>query len=193
MYDVVVGALYPVTVSRSRYLFYCTINLGVVNVVPGTSALIMIGVVVFEVLIGLKLYRHNKAFKSLNRTGNGGPPLHLIVRVGIFSAYSVLAFIGCIAFWSSTGDTLPYVIQASLPTAAFLIFGTQAEILRAWGVTAVVAFLTRPFSRSPKEPPKAIHISFPTSNVKRQDTMDTIIIAPSILEKGIQVGENETV
>jgi hypothetical protein len=50
---------------------------------------------------------------------------------------------GCIAFWSATGDYLPYLIQASrrwkpfntlchgshrlpVPTAAFLIFGTQS-------------------------------------------------------------------
>ncbi|KAJ6448135.1 hypothetical protein C8R47DRAFT_1324809 [Mycena vitilis] len=142
---VVLGSRNPAVVSRSRYLFYCTINLPSVNAVPGTSAFIMFMVLVFEVLTALKLYRHYKVFKTLRRTADNGPPLHLFVRIGIFSGYSLLALVGCITFWSSIGDNLPYIIQASLPTAAFLIFGTQEDLLRVWGVTAAVKFLFRPF------------------------------------------------
>ncbi|KAJ6630277.1 hypothetical protein B0H10DRAFT_1983876 [Mycena sp. CBHHK59/15] len=176
---VVLGSLYPETVSRSRYLFYCTINLAVVNAVPGTSAILMAGVVLFEVLIGLKLYRHHKAFKSMTHNSKAGPPLHLFVRVGIFSGYSLLAFVGCIAFWSSSGDNFPYIIQASLPTAAFLIFGTQGDILRVWGVTAAASFISRPFVRMfpSNKPPHSmdIHVAFPTTNLRREESMDNAL------------------
>ncbi|KAF7359112.1 hypothetical protein MSAN_01252700 [Mycena sanguinolenta] len=134
---VVVGAMNEDTVSRSRYLFYCTINLGVVNVVPGTSGVIMLVIIVFEVLTGMELYRSQKAFKDIGHVQHDGPPLHLFVRVGIFSVYSVLALVGCVAFWSETGADFPYFIQASLPTAAFVVFGTQEDFLRAWGIIAV--------------------------------------------------------
>ncbi|KAJ6449606.1 hypothetical protein C8R47DRAFT_1221975 [Mycena vitilis] len=90
---VVLGSRNPAAVSRSRYLFYCTINLPSVNAVPGTSAFIMFMVLVFEVLIALKLYRHYKVFKTLDRTPHNGPPLHLFVRIGIFSGYSLLALV----------------------------------------------------------------------------------------------------
>ncbi|KAJ7778794.1 hypothetical protein DFH07DRAFT_796022 [Mycena maculata] len=136
----------PETVSRSRALFYCSIDLPIVNIVPGTSAFTMVAVVVFEILIGVKLYRHNKAFKSLAHANNG-PPMHIFARVGIFSGYSLLALIACVAFWSSSGDDLPYIIQASLPTAAFLIFGSQDDLLRVWGVTAAATFVYRLFAR----------------------------------------------
>ncbi|KAJ7162081.1 hypothetical protein C8R46DRAFT_343167 [Mycena filopes] len=143
----VLASLNPETVSRSRYLFYCTINLAVVNTVPGTSAIIMVAVLVVEVLIGIKLYHHSKAFKGMSRVNTGGPPLELYVRVGIFSGYSLLALVACITFWSSSGDNLPYIIQASLPTASFIIFGTQHDFLRAWGIIAAARFISRPFSR----------------------------------------------
>ncbi|KAJ7491051.1 hypothetical protein FB451DRAFT_1221864 [Mycena latifolia] len=174
---IILGSLYPETVSRSRYLLYCTINLAVVNAVPATSAVIMGVLLVFEILIGIKLYQHSKAFKSMARTGssNSGPPMHIFVRVGIFSAYSVLALAACVGFWSSTGDSAPYIIQASLPTAAFLIFGTQQDILEAWGIIAAVSFISRPFSRSvPSKEPKVAHVVLPTTSLTRQDTFDTI-------------------
>ncbi|KAI5123861.1 hypothetical protein M0805_005678 [Coniferiporia weirii] len=122
----------PSLVSRNRYRFYCTIHLEIVDIVPALSALMMFAIIIFEVLIATKLYRLHKSFVHMK--SNGGPPLHLVVRVGIFSVYSFLSIIACITFWSSSGDELPYIIQSSLPTAAALIFGTQRDLLETWGV-----------------------------------------------------------
>ncbi|KAJ7177450.1 hypothetical protein C8R43DRAFT_1118442 [Mycena crocata] len=143
----VVGMKNPDKVSRSRYLFYCTIDLPIVNVVPATSAVLMVGVVIFEgvssyssavpwlntraVLIGLVM--RSRRLPNALRRGQGVPIasnrdaviVEMIGRAGVFSAYSLLALVACIAFWSSSGDTLPYIVQASLPTAAFLTFGSQ--------------------------------------------------------------------
>ncbi len=79
------------------------------RVVPAISGFIMLAVVVFEdlvfsstsshsdtyilVLTGIELYRQQKAFKTMDRTQHEGPPLHLYVRVGIFSLYSVHALV----------------------------------------------------------------------------------------------------
>ncbi|KAJ7215302.1 hypothetical protein B0H12DRAFT_355316 [Mycena haematopus] len=196
---VVVGSLNEDTVSRSRYLFYCTINLGVVyvvefpplpymtsffsNAVPGTSGVIMLVVIFFEVLTGMELYRRQKAFKTMGRIQHDGPPLQLFVRVGIFTVYSVLALAGCFAFWSETGADFPYFIQASLPTVAFVIFGTQEDFLHAWGIVAAARFISRPFRRrsTSNENPKAILVTLSTSNLTRQDTMDSL--PPDVPEK----------
>ncbi|KAF7353836.1 hypothetical protein MVEN_01069200 [Mycena venus] len=193
---VILGSLKQDAVSRSRYLFYCTINLPYVNAVPATSGFIMLAIILFEVLTGIELYRRQKAFKTMGRTQHDSPPMHLFIRVGIFSLYSVLALVGCIAFWASTGDTLPYFIQASLPTAAFIIFGTQEDFLRAWGVIALAGFISRPFRcQSPSKESsnsKAIHVVLPASNLTRQDTLDDSLPpdAPKnniIYEKDVQI------
>jgi len=102
---------------------------------------------------------------------------------------------GCIAFWASTGDTLPYFIQASLPTAAFVIFGTQEvsssccpersshkfypkDFLRAWGIIALAGFISRPFRRrSPSKESSnsgAMRVVLPASNMTRKDTLDSL-------------------
>ncbi|KAJ7491044.1 hypothetical protein FB451DRAFT_1166349 [Mycena latifolia] len=196
----------PGTVSRSRHFFYCSINGVIANAVPGASGIIMVTIVIFEVLIGLKLYRGRKALKSQNRVNQSGPPMHLFVRVEIFSAYSLLALIACIAFWASSGDDFPYLIQASLPTAAFLIFGTQRvsqksipsiyvsktllpkDLLRAWGITAAMAFISRPFSRfcSSKESLKATHVVGNSINLTRQDTRYSPHAIPGVLHIHIE-------
>ncbi|KAJ6500745.1 hypothetical protein C8R45DRAFT_1210471 [Mycena sanguinolenta] len=184
---VVVGSTNEVIVSRSRYLFYCTINLGVVDMASITSGVIMLVVILFEVLTGTEVYRRYNAFKALARVQHDGPPLHLFIRVGIFTTYSVLAFGGCVAFWSATGAEFPYFIEASLPTAAFVVFGTQEDFLRAWGIIAAVRFISGPFRRrtASNETSKAIPTALTTSKLPRRDTMDTL--PPEVPEKDPKV------
>ncbi|KAJ7494391.1 hypothetical protein B0H11DRAFT_2392829 [Mycena galericulata] len=193
----VVGAMNPDKVSRSRTLFYCSIDLPIVNIVPGTSALIMVVVIVFKVLIGVKLYRLNKTFKTFSRPSastnkfGAAPPMHIFVRVGIFSAYSLLALVACVTFWASTGDDLPYIVQASLPTAAFLRFGTQSDLLRAWGISSLGQFVWRLVSnlrRSRSPPPEkasVTHVVLPpgSDGLNRWSTTNTI--GPDVPEKDV--------
>ncbi|KAJ7233171.1 hypothetical protein C8J57DRAFT_1382319 [Mycena rebaudengoi] len=184
-FTMVIVPFHPETVTRSRYIFYCTINLPIANVVPGTTAVILGGVMILEgsIRIQLSLFCSNQlslqCLKTLSQTNQAGPPLHLFVRVRIFSAYSLLAFVGCIAFWSATGDNLPYLIQASLPTAAFLIFGTQA-----WGIMAIAGIIARPFkSRSDSgKTPNVIHVHFTTTQHSSEDVSDGRM-APPLPEK----------
>ncbi|KAJ7348888.1 hypothetical protein DFH08DRAFT_863713 [Mycena albidolilacea] len=179
----VLGSLNEATVSRSRYLFYCTINLSVVNMIPGTTLVLMLGVIVFEVLTAIELYRRQKAFKNLRRTSHHtGPPLHLFIRVGIFSLYSALALAGCVAFWAESGADFPYLVQASYPTAAFIIFGTQKDYLRAWGITAAIEFISRPCRRrsTPKGASMRWEIAHPTGGPPNQaQATNTIGVLPA--------------
>lgn len=41
-------------------------------------------------LVAVKLYRMHKAFKHMR---SEGPPLHLVVRAGVFSFYSFLSIV----------------------------------------------------------------------------------------------------
>ncbi|KAH8119186.1 hypothetical protein DFH11DRAFT_427971 [Phellopilus nigrolimitatus] len=141
IFAAIFGSTNPSLVTRNRYLFYCTINSKAMDIIPAVSAMIMFTIILFEALIAFKLYHMHKAFVHMR--SNGGPPMHLVVRVGVFSVYSFLAIIACIGFWSRAGAELPYIIQASLPTAAFLIFGTQKDLLEVWGVIRIWHWIRR--------------------------------------------------
>ncbi|PAV19457.1 hypothetical protein PNOK_0439100 [Pyrrhoderma noxium] len=132
----------PELLTRTRYVFYCTIHSNFVNIVPAVAAMIMLSVVIFEILIAIKIYRIRKSFSQMR---SQGPPLHLVIRVGIFSTYSFLSIVACVGFWAKTGDELPYMIQASLPTAAFLIFGSQKDLMEIWGLARAWSFVKHIF------------------------------------------------
>jgi len=161
VFTAILGAVHPEVVTRHRYFFYCTVHLSAVNVVPGTSAVILVFVVIFEILIAVRLYRMRKAF-ALMKT-SGGPPIHLIIRVGIFSTYSFLAVFACIGFWSETGDDVPYIVQASLPTVAFVVFGTQRDLMTAWGFFRLWDWIMRRPRRLNTS--KALPLAPPMANV----------------------------
>ncbi|KAF7373265.1 hypothetical protein MSAN_00535400 [Mycena sanguinolenta] len=196
---VVVGVMNEGTVSRSRYLFYCTINLGVVHVVPGTSGVIMPVIILFEVLTGIELYRRQKAFKTMGRVQYDGPPLHLFIRVGIFSTYSVLALVGCVAFWSATGAEFPYFVEASLPTAAFLVFGTQEDFFARMGnhCSSKIHFSSIPTAlhveqelqgeicQVPEKDPDLVNVVLSTSDSSRRGTVDGL--PPEVPEKDLNL------
>ncbi|KAJ7827534.1 hypothetical protein B0H14DRAFT_2595246 [Mycena olivaceomarginata] len=109
------------------------------------------------------------------RPNVGGTPLDLFVRVGIFGAYSFLAIIACISFWAASGNDLPYFIIASLPTAAFFIFGMHADLLRAWGIASAASFIFRAFlcrSRSETSKSRTLPDPYSFNNSRRRGVVD---------------------
>ncbi|PAV19456.1 hypothetical protein PNOK_0439000 [Pyrrhoderma noxium] len=129
------GATNPELVSRNRYTLYCTIHSDFVDIVPALAAIILFILIVLECFIVIKLYQYRRETSHL-RLGSG-INISIFLRAGIFSLYSFLSLIACIAFWSRTGAEIPYIFQASLPTAAFVIFGSQKDLLEAWYITYI--------------------------------------------------------
>ncbi|KAJ7827527.1 hypothetical protein B0H14DRAFT_2814660 [Mycena olivaceomarginata] len=170
----VIGSLNPETISRSQGL-YCSTSLPMANAPPALTALIMSTVIVFQTLVCIRLYRHRRAFQNMARPNVGGTPLDLFVRVGIFGAYSFLAVIAAISFWAASGSDLPYFIIASLPTAAFFVFGMHADLLRAWGIAAAARFIFRAFlcrSRSETSKSRTLPDPYPFNNSRRRGVVD---------------------
>ncbi|THH10550.1 hypothetical protein EW145_g1255 [Phellinidium pouzarii] len=53
----------------------------------------------------------------------------ILLRVGLFTLYCIATLSACIVFVTQIASSFPYMVEASLPVAAFLLFGTQKDIL----------------------------------------------------------------
>ncbi|KAI0761007.1 hypothetical protein BD413DRAFT_681400 [Trametes elegans] len=130
----VLGTQHPSTVQRAGGLVYCTIKTGTPrvsgNVTASFVAAILLVMVGLDVYIGVVLYKNWRALR-----GSDCPrklPFSLIVRVSIFSFFCVVG-IGCaFLFLSEVSFFAGNTIIALMPLIAFLVFGTQRDILGAW-------------------------------------------------------------
>lgn len=58
--------------------------------------------------------------------------ISLILRVSLFTIYAIAGLSACVVFVSNLKSPFPYMVEASLPLAAFFIFGTQKDVLEFW-------------------------------------------------------------
>lgn len=113
---------------------YCTVqNYGFSVIVPSFCAIGLFGIVAVEGVIGYNWYKmryQNNGLFGLRQPGKLSTSICL--RVGLFTLYSLITLSACILFVSNTDTVYPYMIEATLPLVAFLLFGTQIETLRVW-------------------------------------------------------------
>ncbi|KAI9000485.1 hypothetical protein BD414DRAFT_2113 [Trametes punicea] len=127
----VVGTKHPSHVQRAGALVYCIISTGRPGDVSAICvAAILVVMVGLDVYIGTVLYRNRRALRGSDRPGQ--IPLSLILRVAVFSFFCVVG-IGCaFVFLSNISSFAGNTIIALMPLIAFLVFGTQRDILRVW-------------------------------------------------------------
>jgi len=118
---------FPEDISRARNFFYCSLDgHGIGHFTGIFCSVVMFIVVVLECIVGVKMYRNWR----VARTGEG-LSISNTIRITAFSAYGALAGISALISIWRPDDPLPYMVLATLPIAAFLVFGTQKDILKA--------------------------------------------------------------
>jgi len=122
------GARHPLEVERGSSSFFCVLRAkNVTAIAPLLAALLTVVAIGYEVAIVLHLFRDWKGF----RTNPSGVPMNFLVRIGIFTFVAVLCVIVAITFLAHIESPLPNLFLSFLPMAAFIIFGTQSDILQA--------------------------------------------------------------
>ncbi|KAI5123859.1 hypothetical protein M0805_005676 [Coniferiporia weirii] len=130
-----VGLKEPANVGISQEGLYCVIYSPIMVLVPILAGLSTAGIVLFEGLIACTLYRRKHSSSTTKDSSSTSlTSLSSMIRIGISTAFALLAVITGVAFWLGVESGWSYIIQASLPTVAFIIFGTQKDMLAAWGV-----------------------------------------------------------
>ncbi|KAI0819275.1 hypothetical protein BC628DRAFT_1333405 [Trametes gibbosa] len=126
----VIGTRNPHSVQRAGALVYCTIKGPPGNITAIFVAAILLAMVVMDVYIGTVLFKNWRALRGSDHPG--AIPFSLIVRVAIFSFVCVVG-IGCaFLFLSNISFFAGNTIIALMPLIAFLVFGTQRDIISVW-------------------------------------------------------------
>ncbi|KLO13767.1 hypothetical protein SCHPADRAFT_940095 [Schizopora paradoxa] len=111
-----------------QWTFYCTLSSPIlVDVVSGVSMASLFVVFLFEVAIIRMLVKSSLQFRTANRTS-----YYLAIRVTVFASYSLVTFVVYTIMTMHPTLIFPYLFLATLPLAAFLIFGTQKENIQLW-------------------------------------------------------------
>jgi len=123
----VLATTFPEDVTRDRKFFYCTIggghDIGIGTTIFATS--LLAAVLVMETHVAIVVFR-NWCIVRNNHYGWD------MLRIVIFSFYGILSETSAFVNLTYPSNPLPYIVLATVPLAAFLVFGTQKEILRVW-------------------------------------------------------------
>ncbi|TFL06108.1 hypothetical protein BDV98DRAFT_558846 [Pterulicium gracile] len=126
--------VHPDAVSGANGLF-CTVFTTTPHryAVSGYCSALIVIILALEVSIAVRFFRLRlhitRAFPLAERHG---PSTSMVLRVGLFSVYSMITFGASLQFLTGQINSLPYMVQACLPLMALLIFGSQKDIFITW-------------------------------------------------------------
>ncbi|KAA1467986.1 hypothetical protein DENSPDRAFT_833164 [Dentipellis sp. KUC8613] len=126
--------------------FYCSIQLYPIRrlIVPIVNLVIVTVIVVFEVAIVVQWYRRWHRLKESFPLAERRPDAMLCFRVALFNFYTIITLATAIPFATNSGaHAFSYIVDAGLPIATFLVFGTQKDVFIAWGISKELPDLTR--------------------------------------------------
>ncbi|KAL5485051.1 hypothetical protein ACEPAI_7693 [Sanghuangporus weigelae] len=123
-------------IHRGQESIYCSLDSNQEGAVPYIVALIVLACVIMEALVVVKLVKFRKTSKWPKAKLAADAFVRLFIRIGILTLYGILSLMAAITFWFKANKQFAFAhaVQAMLPTAAFLIFGTQRDLLAAWGI-----------------------------------------------------------
>ncbi|KAH9997712.1 hypothetical protein BJV74DRAFT_248482 [Russula compacta] len=106
---------------------------------------------IIEAVIVVQWYRRWKSLKKAFPLADKKAQVLICFRVCLFSAYTLLSLAASILFQRTSTPAVSYLVEAGLPLAAFLSFGTQKDILEAWGIRKAAPSGTSEFATPPQQ------------------------------------------
>ncbi|KIK52075.1 hypothetical protein GYMLUDRAFT_373458 [Collybiopsis luxurians FD-317 M1] len=121
----------PVRVTREHRVLYCALeSYHLFNAMAIFTFVVCLGIIMLETQLALLLYRN---WRGLRQAGQStAVDLQLIVRVIVFGVFIFLGMIVDIVSMFSPRSVVPDIYAATAGTVVFLVFGSQADVLRAW-------------------------------------------------------------
>ncbi|KAJ7212084.1 hypothetical protein GGX14DRAFT_621661 [Mycena pura] len=122
---------HPENVTRSRRVFYCTLHFPLLSLARSLfTGVVGVGVVILMVRLAVLLWRNWHGMRHAGRPSR--IDAQIMLRVLIFGAYLVFGLAANIIYVAAPRSVIPDMYAATIGTAIFLVFGTQADVLRTW-------------------------------------------------------------
>ncbi|KAF9015631.1 hypothetical protein BDQ17DRAFT_1395871 [Cyathus striatus] len=100
--------------------------------VPTFCTVMLTFIILFEVIIAIRYFRAWTQITTVFPLADRRTSPALVLRILIFSVYSVITLSAGVFFLSDNLHTWPFFVQAALPLIACIIFGTQKDLLFTW-------------------------------------------------------------
>jgi len=127
----IVGSNNPDRVSRSRRVFYCSVDwLPLSNTVTTVAAVVLLITVVLEIWSIVIIVKLRKVV-MVSGGELRGVDFSFSIRILAFGLYIVAAMSLCVLSVTSPASPVPDLVIASAASVIVIIFGTQADMLRA--------------------------------------------------------------
>lgn len=127
--SVIIGLRDRSLINRKRSWLFCSLDGPMVIAVSVVSAVLSGITVLFEGWIALLFYRHGTQVASTKTESAFN--VRIILRVIAFSLYSGFCWVSFIIF-GTKWDVVPWMLTATVPLVAFVIFASQKSVLRVW-------------------------------------------------------------
>jgi len=131
VYTTWLGLKLPETVRPSARGTYCTVvETSAQLSVPIFCAAVMTLILLLNIALILRYIYGLRLVKQLIPLAQRRISLGIWFRVTLFNLYTFAALAASVVLMLRDNDPFPYVIEASLPLAATIVFGSQTDILR---------------------------------------------------------------
>ncbi|KAJ6508751.1 hypothetical protein C8R45DRAFT_815792 [Mycena sanguinolenta] len=124
----------PKLVTRSLRFFYCAVKWHRLAMVT-TLFTSLVGTAI-TIAMSTSFYLAVLLYRNWDGLRHAGRPSHvhghLLLRVFIFGGYIVFGFVANIILMVAPHNLSPDMYAATIGTVIFLVFGTQADVLRTW-------------------------------------------------------------
>ncbi|KAF7346358.1 hypothetical protein MSAN_01863500 [Mycena sanguinolenta] len=121
----------PTLVTRKLRYFYCAVKWH--RLAMATTIFVTIvgfAITIAMIHLAILLYRNWDGLRHAGRPSHVHG--HLLLRVFIFGGYIVFGFVVNIISMVAPHNLSPDMYAATIGTIIFLVFGTQADVLRTW-------------------------------------------------------------
>jgi len=121
----------PSKVTRKRRALYCSLKYNILSTTMSTFTLtVCIIITAMEGYLAIMLYRNWRVLHSAGLRGVVDPKF--ILRVLVFGIYIFFGMIVSLMSMFDERSHFPDIFAATVGLVLFLIFGTQADVFRAW-------------------------------------------------------------